>query len=77
MGYIDLHVHSNASDGTMTPEEVVDCATKAGLSAIALTDHDTTAGVSKALAAEKKKKGCRSVCSGSDSRNRAFLQLVS
>lgn len=56
MGYIDLHVHSNASDGTMTPEEVVDCAAKAGLSAIALTDHDTTAGVSKALAAEKKRR---------------------
>ena len=49
MSYIDLHVHSSASDGTMTPEEVVDCAAKAGLSAIALTDHDTTAGVSRAL----------------------------
>lgn len=54
MSYIDLHVHSSASDGTMTPEEVVGCAAKAGLSAIALTDHDTTAGVSRALEAEKK-----------------------
>ena len=56
MSYIDLHVHSCASDGTMTPEEVVDCAARAGLSAIALTDHDTTAGVSRALEAEKKRR---------------------
>lgn len=56
MGYIDLHVHSSASDGTLTPEEVVDCAAEAGLSAFALTDHDTTAGVSRALAAEKKRR---------------------
>ena len=38
---IDLHVHSNASDGTLTPEEVVRLAKKSGLSLIALTDHDT------------------------------------
>lgn len=56
MSYIDLHVHSCASDGTMTPEEVVDCAAEAGLSAVALTDHDTTAGVSRALAAEKRRR---------------------
>ena len=51
--YIDLHVHSSASDGTMTPAEVVDCAAKAGLSAVALTDHDTVAGVAPALEAAR------------------------
>ncbi len=48
MGYIDLHVHSNASDGTYSPAEVAGLASAAGLSAIALTDHDTTRGVAEA-----------------------------
>ena len=51
MSYIDLHVHSNASDGTLSPEQVVRLAHEAGLSAIALTDHDTTAGVAGAAEA--------------------------
>ncbi len=45
MDLIDLHVHSNASDGSLTPEEVADEAIRAGLSAIALTDHDTIDGI--------------------------------
>lgn len=49
MPYIDLHVHSNASDGTFTPTQVVKAAIAAGLSAMALTDHDTVAGVSEAI----------------------------
>lgn len=49
MPYIDLHVHSNASDGTLSPDEVAEQAHKAGLSAIALTDHDTVAGVPAAV----------------------------
>lgn len=48
---IDLHVHSNCSDGTMTPEELVDYALSKGLSAFALTDHDTVDGVNSALGA--------------------------
>jgi predicted metal-dependent phosphoesterase TrpH len=40
----DLHVHSNASDGTDAPAEVVRRAAQAGLDAVALTDHDTVAG---------------------------------
>lgn len=51
MKYIDLHVHSNASDGTLTPAEVVNLAASLSLSAIALTDHDTVAGVAEAQAA--------------------------
>jgi predicted metal-dependent phosphoesterase TrpH len=48
---IDLHVHSTASDGTVSPEGVVRRALAAGLRAIALTDHDTLAGIPEALAA--------------------------
>lgn len=48
---VDLHVHSNRSDGSLTPTEVVDRAVAKGLSAFALTDHDTVAGIDEALAA--------------------------
>lgn len=41
----DLHLHTTASDGTWTPEELVEEARKAGLSAIAISDHDTTQGI--------------------------------
>jgi predicted metal-dependent phosphoesterase TrpH len=45
---IDLHVHSTASDGACAPAEVVRRAAAAGLAVIALTDHDTLAGVAEA-----------------------------
>ncbi len=48
---IDLHVHSTASDGELSPEAVVGRAAAAGLAAMALTDHDTLAGVPAAIAA--------------------------
>lgn len=48
---IDLHTHSNFSDGTSTPEELVAEARNAGLTAIALTDHDTVGGLDPFLAA--------------------------
>ena len=48
---IDLHVHSNASDGTDAPAEVVRRAGAAGLDVLALTDHDTQAGITAARAA--------------------------
>ncbi|MCX8131321.1 MAG: PHP domain-containing protein [Clostridia bacterium] len=47
--YIDLHTHSTASDGSMTPRELVRHAKECGLSAIALTDHDTVEGVDEAI----------------------------
>ena len=50
-GGIDLHTHSRISDGTESPSAVVEQALAAGLSAIALTDHDTTAGWAEARAA--------------------------
>jgi len=48
---IDLHVHTTASDGVFRPAEVVALARRHRLDAIALTDHDTTAGLPEALAA--------------------------
>lgn len=47
--YIDLHTHSNKSDGSMTPVELVRHAKEAGLSAISLTDHDCIDGVKEAV----------------------------
>ena len=46
---IDLHIHSNASDGTLTPSEIINLAHELGLGAIAITDHDTLAGSKQAL----------------------------
>ncbi|GAB7181124.1 PHP domain-containing protein [Kitasatospora sp. Ki12] len=48
---IDLHAHSNASDGTDSPAELVAAAVAAGLDVVALTDHDTVAGHAEAAGA--------------------------
>ena len=48
---IDLHVHTTASDGSFSPSEVVHLASALGLSAIAITDHDTVAGYPEAAEA--------------------------
>jgi predicted metal-dependent phosphoesterase TrpH len=50
-GPIDLHTHSSVSDGTETPAELIAASLGAGLSTVALTDHDTTAGWQEAFAA--------------------------
>lgn len=55
MKAVDLHVHSNKSDGSFPPARLVDMALDKGLCAFALTDHDTTAGVKEAVAAGKQK----------------------
>lgn len=54
MNYIDLHIHTTASDGTDTPRQVVEKAKALGLAAIAITDHDTLAGVAEAMEAGKE-----------------------
>ncbi|MFP4167912.1 MAG: PHP domain-containing protein [Desulfonatronovibrionaceae bacterium] len=54
MPEIDLHTHSTASDGTYSPKELVELAIRKGLRALALTDHDTTAGLNTALNAARK-----------------------
>lgn len=46
---VDLHLHSTASDGTLSPEELVKLASKLQFKAIALTDHDSAEGVAPAL----------------------------
>lgn len=48
MSFIDLHCHSTASDGSLSPAEVVRLAKQAGVSAMSLTDHDTARGVKEA-----------------------------
>jgi hypothetical protein len=49
--FVDLHTHSTASDGILPPEQVIEAAHRCGLSALALTDHDTIGGVEAARAA--------------------------
>jgi len=56
---VDLHIHSTASDGRLTPPEIVAKAVEQGLSVIALTDHDTTEGIAPALAAASAFPGLR------------------
>lgn len=56
MAKIDLHTHSDFSDGTSSPEEVVHAALKASVKILALTDHDTTDGVTRAQALCKEHK---------------------
>lgn len=55
MQYIDLHVHSDCSDGTFSPEELVQLALDNELVAFSLTDHDTVDGVGRALAAAENR----------------------
>ncbi len=52
---VDLHLHSTASDGVLTPEELVKKAADLGINAIALTDHDSVEGVGLAIEEGKKK----------------------
>lgn len=54
----DLHVHTSASDGQLTPHEVAELAALTGMSAIAITDHDTTAGAKSLIESREK------LCSG-------------
>jgi len=53
-GFVDLHIHSDFSDGHLSPEEIVEDAVWKGLSAIALTDHDNIDGLLRFRAAGEK-----------------------
>ena len=55
METIDLHVHSTASDGSLTPSEVADEAIRMHVTAIALTDHDTVDGIKEIMEYTKDK----------------------
>ncbi|HCL02416.1 MAG TPA: PHP domain-containing protein [Lachnoclostridium phytofermentans] len=56
MKYVDLHVHTNVSDGTLTPTEVVNLAVQKKLAAIAITDHDTIYGIEEAKLATRAQR---------------------
>lgn len=51
---VDLHLHSTASDGSLSPAELIARAAHAGLAAVSLTDHDTLGGIDEALAAGRR-----------------------
>lgn len=77
-GVIDLHCHSTFSDGAQTPAELVDLAEAAGLTAVALTDHDTVGGIEAFLAAGRGRRvqvvpGVEVACQGDGS---AILHIV-
>jgi predicted metal-dependent phosphoesterase TrpH len=61
MKLIDLHTHSSASDGSFTPSEILEHAYEIGLSAVALTDHDTLSGIEEFLESSKKYKGLEAI----------------
>jgi len=52
--YVDLHIHTNWSDGSLTPSEVVGYAAKMKLAAISITDHDSVDGIDEAVEAASK-----------------------
>jgi len=54
---IDLHMHSTFSDGSLTPAQLVEAACEIGLTAMALTDHDSTGGLDQFLAACARQEG--------------------
>lgn len=58
---VDLHSHSDQSDGSLTPEELVDHALLMDVGVLALTDHDTTAGHER-FAAHARAKGLTPIC---------------
>lgn len=55
MKYADLHLHTTFSDGSYTPQEIINASLKQGLSAIAIVDHDTVEGIESAIEAVKGK----------------------
>ena len=59
MGQVDLHVHSTASDGKFSPEEIVGKAAELGLQVMALTDHDSIEGIVPALKAARAFAGLK------------------
>jgi predicted metal-dependent phosphoesterase TrpH len=52
--FVDLHTHSTVSDGTVPPDGAIEAAKRCGLSALALTDHDTIGGIPAARAAGER-----------------------
>lgn len=92
MRAVDLHTHSNKSDGSYSPSELIAYAAQKNLAAIALTDHDTVAGLDEAIAAghelgievipgvelscEYKSRDIHIVGLGVDYKNSSFVQKL-
>jgi predicted metal-dependent phosphoesterase TrpH len=57
MSRADLHTHSTASDGRLTPTELIDLAAGRGVQIMALTDHDSIEGIDEATQAAEKRPG--------------------
>ena len=57
MAVVDLHLHTTASDGRLSPSELIDLVASKGLRTVALTDHDSTEGLAEALEAAKAYPG--------------------
>lgn len=72
---VDLHVHSTCSDGTFTPEELVDYAMQKGLTAFALTDHDTVNGLDRAIRYAEELRQAQATSPVSFSHNDAATRL--
>ena len=53
---VDLHIHTKASDGVLSPTEIILKAKKLGICAVGICDHDTVAGIAEAKAAGEKYK---------------------
>lgn len=66
MRTVDLHVHSHYSDGTYSPEELVQAADACGIAAMALTDHDTVGGIPALLSAAAKHSANVEVIAGTE-----------
>jgi len=60
--FVDLHTHSTASDGAVSPAELVAAADRCNLAALALTDHDTVAGLAAARAAADAASELQFIC---------------
>jgi len=73
---IDLHVHSNCSDGTYSPKELLDYAMKKGLSAIALTDHDTVDGLDEIMSYAKQLRNTTITSDGSASSANVIPEII-
>src|ERR1700694_2034698 len=78
---IDLHTHSNFSDGTDSPERLADLAASAGCAAFALTDHDGVDGLARCHEAAQAKgvelvPGCEISCSGPSGSMHVLVYFV-
>ena len=56
MAVVDLHLHTTASDGRLTPTELINLVAKKGLRVVAVTDHDSTEGLDEAVDAAKEEE---------------------